>query len=144
MSEDNKAILRRFMDEGFNKGNAAIADELIAPNWVNHDPATPPLPPGPEGIKALFGIYRSAFPDLTFTVDDQIAEGDLVVTRWTARGTHQGELMGIPATGRSGVVTGIEIDRVVNGKIEETWVNWDTMGLLQQLGVIPAPGQAPA
>lgn len=86
-------------------------------------------------------MYRSAYPDTHFTVEDQIAEGDKVVTRWTGRGTHQGELMGVAPTGNEVTVRGIEIDRIVGGRIEETWVNYDTSGMMQQLGVVP-PAEA--
>jgi steroid delta-isomerase-like uncharacterized protein len=87
-------------------------------------------------------MYRAAFPDLKITVEDQIAEGDKVVTRWTAEGTHDGDLPGLPASGRSSTVTGIGIDRIEGGKIVEAWGNWDTLGMLQQLGAIPAPAAA--
>ena len=87
-------------------------------------------------------LYFTAFPDLHFTIEDQIAEGDRVVTRFTARGTHQGAFIGIPPTGKQGVVTGTGIDRFANGKIVEAWFNSDDLGLLQQLGVVPSPGQA--
>ncbi len=135
--EENKAVVRRFLEEVFSKGNLELVDELFAPNYVLHDPAVPGEVRGPEGIKQYVDMYRSAYPDTRFTVEDQIAEGDRVVTRWTGRGTHQGELMGIPPTGQEVTVTGIEFDRVSGGKLEETWVNYDAMGMMQQLGVIP-------
>ena len=94
-----------------------------------------------EQYKQLVTMYFSAFPDLHLTIEDQIAEGDKVVTRWTARGTHQGPFMGIPPTGKRAVVTGIAIDRFANGKFVENWNNGDDLGLLQQLGVVPVPGQ---
>ena len=89
-------------------------------------------------------MYRTAFPDMRITIEDQVAEGDKVVTRWTASGTHQGDLMGIDPTGRRATVTGITIDRISGGKVEETWTNFDAMGMMQQLGVIPSPEQAQA
>jgi len=144
MSQENKAIARRVVDEGFGKGNLGAIDELIAPTFVNHDPAQPAdLPSGPEGVKQSITMYRAAFPDLRINVEDQIAEGDRVVTRWSASGTQQGDLMGVPATGREARATGITIDRIEGGKITESWTNWDTLGLLQQLGAIPetAPTQ---
>jgi steroid delta-isomerase-like uncharacterized protein len=119
-------------------------DELFAPHCVLHDPAVPGEVRGPEGIKQYVGMYRSAYPDTRFTVEDQIAEGDEVVTRWTGRGTHQGELMGTPPTGQEVTVTGIEFDRVSGGNLEETWVNYDALGMMQQLGVIPQPEQTEA
>ena len=140
MSEENKAIARRSLEEAWNKGELAVIDEIVGPNFVNHDPANPGVR-GPEGLKQLVTMYRTAFPDTHFTIEDQMAEGDQVVTRWTARGTHQAELMGIAATNKQVTVTGIGIDRIVGGKIEEAWVNWDTLGLMQQLGVVPAPGE---
>jgi len=97
---------------------------------------------GPAGVKELIAGYRAAFPDIHVTIEDQIADGDLVVSRWSAKGTHQGELMGIPATGKHATVTGITIDRIADGLIVESWNNWDTLGLMQQLGAIPAPAMA--
>jgi len=92
-------------------------------------------------MKQFVSMYLTAYPDTHFTIEDQIAEGDTVVTRWTARGTHKGPLMGIPPTGKQVTVTGISIGRVVNGKTVEGWSNYDTLGMMQQLGVVPAPGQ---
>jgi steroid delta-isomerase-like uncharacterized protein len=138
---DNKAIAHYFLEEGFSTGNLAPADELIAANFANHDPGTPPLPPGPEGYKQLVGMYRAAYPDLKVTVDDLIAEGDKVVGRWTARGTNTGKLGDMPPTGKQATIMGISILLITGGKVAEQWTNWDTLGMLQQLGVIPAPGQ---
>jgi steroid delta-isomerase-like uncharacterized protein len=142
--EENKAVVRRFLEEIFTGGNLELVEELFAPHYVLHDPSVPGEVRGPEGIKQYVGMYRGAYPDTRFTVEDQIAEGDEVVTRWTGRGTHQGELMGIPPTGQEVTVTGIEFDRVSGGKLEETWVNYDAMGMMQQLGVIPQPEQTDA
>lgn len=142
--EENKAVVRRFLEEIFTGGNLELVEELFAPHYVLHDPSVPGEVRGPEGIKQYVGMYRGAYPDTRFTVEDQIAEGDEVVTRWTGRGTHQGELMGIPPTGQEVTVTGIEFDRVSGGKLEETWVNYDAMGMMQQLGVIPQPEQTEA
>jgi steroid delta-isomerase-like uncharacterized protein len=140
LSETNKTVSRRFFDEVFGKGKLAVADELIVKDHINSGPGTPPeLTPGLEGTKQLVTMYRNAFPDLRFTIDDQIAEGDKVVTRWTAHGTHRGELVGIPATGKSATVTGIVVDRLANGKIAESWGIFDQFGMMQQLGVIPVP-----
>ena len=139
-SETNKTVARRFFEEVFSKGNFNVLDEMIATDHVNSGPGTiSGLPAGPEGTKQLVTVYRNAFPDLRFTIDEQIAEGDKVVTRWTALGTHQGELAGIPATGKSSTVTGIAVDRIVNGKIAESWGIFDQFGMMQQLGVIPTP-----
>ena len=143
MSEDNKAITRRLIEEAFVGGNLDLVDELVAPGYESHDPATPPdLRNGPAGVKALIQGYRAAFPDLQITIDQQLADGDYVITRWTGNGTHEGELMGIAATGTHATITGIAIDRIEDGKIAETWENWDTFGLMQQLGAIPAPAAA--
>ena len=142
-TEANKAIARRFLEEVFGQGKLAVADEIVAPDHVDRGPnSLPGLPPGPEGSKMIVTVYRNAFPDIQFTIDEQIAEGDKVVTRWTGHGTHKGELAGIPATGKSATVTGIGVDRIVNGKIVESWGIFDQFGMLQQLGVIPAPGQS--
>ena len=143
MSEENKAISRRFTD-AFNAGDYDTITSLLTDDYTSHDPASPGEVSGPEAARAEIEGYRAAFPDLTLTIEQQIAEGDYVVSRWTGRGTHRGELFGIPATGTQGTATGITIDRIENGKIAETWQNWDTLGLLQQLGAIPAPTAAPA
>lgn len=138
MSAETKAIARRLLEEAFNGGNLATVDELVDPGFVNHDPASAEQAHGIEGAKASIGGYRAAFPDLRIAIERQIAEGDYVVTRWTARGTHQGELMGLAPTGKQATVTGITIDRIRAGRIVESWSNWDTLGLLQQLGAVPA------
>jgi steroid delta-isomerase-like uncharacterized protein len=115
-----------------------LIDELVAPEFVGHDPALPQDIAGPDGQREVVSGYRAAFPDLEVTIDDQIAEGDRVVTRWTARGTHTGDLWGIPGTGKQVTVTGTSIDRNQDGRIVETWSHWDALGLMQQLGVVPA------
>lgn len=140
MSAENKTVARQFL-EGFNSNNLAGAAEFIAASFTNHDPSTPPLPAGPEGYKQLVTTYRTIYPDLRMAVDDLLSEGDKVVCRWTARGTNTGPLMGMPATGKQASITGISILTVVGGKVTEQRTNWDTLGMLQQLGVIPTPGQ---
>jgi steroid delta-isomerase-like uncharacterized protein len=137
-TEENKVIERRFTEEVWNRGNLAVVDELMSADYNSHDPT---MPPGSAGFKQFVLMYRSAFPDVHLTIEDQMAEGDKVVSRWTARGTHQGELMGIAPTGKQVTVTGMNIERIVGGKLVEGWSNYDTLGMLQQLGVIPAPGQ---
>jgi steroid delta-isomerase-like uncharacterized protein len=138
-SQENKELARRFMDEVWNKGNLDFIDEVTAPNHVSHDPASPEdMGGGVEGLRRFTEMYRSAFPDIQMTVEDVIAEGDKVVTRWTARATHQGELMGIPPSGNRVEVTGISIDRIEGGKVVETWSNYDALGMMQQLGVMDA------
>ncbi|MFN8456057.1 MAG: ester cyclase [Anaerolineae bacterium] len=140
MSTENKAISRRFF-ELFSQGDIeTIGQELLSPKIAVHFPGMP----GPlnlESYRQVGLMFRSAFPDIQDMVEDQIADGDKVVTRTTARGTHQGELMGIPATGRQITVTAIAIDRIADNRIVERWLNFDQLGMLQQLGVIPAPGQ---
>lgn len=142
MSAANKALARRIVEEAFTAGRLEVVDELVARDYVGHDPSLPEDARGPEGVKELIAGYRAAFPDIRVTVEDQIAEGDMVVTRWAATGTHQGELMGMPPTGKQGTVTGMTIDRIADGKIVESWDNWDTLGLMQQLGAVPAPATA--
>jgi steroid delta-isomerase-like uncharacterized protein len=139
MSEANKALQRRQLEEVFNKHNPGAVDQFFAPDYVNHN-ALPGMPNDREGVKAFAALYLGAFPDLKITSDFQVAEGDIVVMRWTATGTHTGELMGIPATGKQIKATGISISRVAGGKIVEDWSESDQMGLMQQLGVVPAPG----
>jgi steroid delta-isomerase-like uncharacterized protein len=138
MSDANKQIARRVIEELFSKGKLEVADELLAPEAVGHDPALPEPTRGPEGLKAAAAGYRGGFPDLTIRIETQIAEGDSVCTRWTAVGTNSGEFWGVPPTGKQATVTGITIDRIVDGRIVESWTNWDTLGLMQQLGVVPA------
>jgi steroid delta-isomerase-like uncharacterized protein len=138
LTEDNKALVRRLYEEVFNHRMLALVDELCTTNHVFHNPPT--TPQGREEFKQLLSLYITAFPDARFTVEDQIAEGDRVASRYTFRGTHHGELMGIPPTGKQVTVTGITINRIVNGKSEEGWLNFDAPGMLQQLGVIPAMG----
>jgi len=140
-AEENKAIVRRLFDEVFNKGNLGEADAALAPNYRLHDPAAPNFAGGREAYRQFQARYLKAFPDHRLTVEDQIAEGHRVATRWTARGTHRGDLPGIPATGKPVTVTGITISRMSGGKIAEEWQDWDGLGMLQQLGVVPAhPG----
>lgn len=138
--DTNKTVARRFFEEVFVQGKLNVLDEIIARDHVNSGPGTlPGLPTGPEGTKQLVTTYRNAFPDIHFTIDEQIAEGDKVVTRWTAKGTHKGELVGIPATGKTSTVTGLTVDNFVNGKIAKSWGIFDQFGMMQQLGVIPTP-----
>jgi steroid delta-isomerase-like uncharacterized protein len=138
MSEKNKAIARKALD-AFNSGDVDSLDDVISPDAVDHDPQNPFRDThGPEGAKQTISMYRAAFPDLRIKVEAQIAEGDLVVTRWTSTGTHDGDLPGLPASHNKVAVTGIGIDRIENGKVVEGWNNWDTLGMMQQLGAVPA------
>jgi steroid delta-isomerase-like uncharacterized protein len=138
MSEENKAIVRREMEEVFNHtGNLDAADEIYAPDYVGHEPTTGDIR-GMEGAKQFAAEYRKAFPDLETTIEDQVAEGDKVVTRFSARGTHQGETEDFgPPTGNRIEITGITIEQFAGGKIVEDWTNFDALGLLQQLGLVP-------
>src|SRR5579864_5887314 len=137
--EDNKATARRWYEEVFTAGNLDLIHELFAPNFVDHDPVN--LLPGLEGVRQVVGMYRGAFPDLHITVEDWVAEGEKVVTRFRAQGTHKGPLMGIPPTEKQVTVTDIDILGFEHGKIAEHWGNRDDLGMLQQVGAIPAPGQ---
>lgn len=139
-AEDNKVISRRLFQEFWDGKNLAVADQLLDANHTDHTPGSPPLPPGPEGTKQFATLYFTAFPDLRISIEDQVAEGDRVVTRWRAQGTNTGSLFGMPATNKPATITGITIDRFAGGKIVETWTNFDNLGMLQQLGVIPSMG----
>jgi steroid delta-isomerase-like uncharacterized protein len=141
MSEQNKTLVRRAVEEVWNRGNYAVVNELVASDIVVHASTPDGEIHGPEGVKQFYATLRRAFPDIHFTIEDQIAEGDRVVTRWTARGTHRGEFNGIPPTGKQGAISGIDIDRIADGKVVECWPNADELDLLQQLGVIPVPNQ---
>jgi steroid delta-isomerase-like uncharacterized protein len=137
-TEQLKAMDQRFYQEVWSQGNLDVLDELMAANFDDHDDPNPTdTLEGLEYTKHTIMEYRSAFPDVLFMVEDQIAEGDMVVTRWTAHGTHKGVFRGIPPTGRHAMTTGISITRVASGKFVEGWTIFDTLGLLQQLGVIP-------
>ena len=139
--DENKALVPRFFDE-INKLNVAALDELVAPDYVDHNP--PPFPglaPGLQGGKQAFLMAQQAFSDVHHTIEDQIAHGDKVVTRLSVIGTHTGEIIGIPASGNKVAATGIAIHRIAGGKIVEHWGQTDLLGMLQQMGAIPAPGQ---
>ena len=137
-SEENKALTRRLYEDVFNQRQLAHVDELCSADHVFHNPPT--TLHGREEFKQLLSLYLTAFPDARFTVEDEIAEGDRVASRYTFRGTHQGELMGIAPTGKQVTVTGIIINRIVGGKSAEGWLNFDALGMLQQLGVVPPAG----
>jgi steroid delta-isomerase-like uncharacterized protein len=138
--EENKALLRRAVEEVFSaQGNVDVADEIFAPDYVGMNPTDPQDVRGPEGAKELANMYRSAFPDVRLIIEEQVAEGDKVVTRWIAYGTHQGEMMGIAPTGNQVRVEGITISHIQEGKIVQEWELFDTLGLMQQLGAAPTP-----
>ena len=132
--------MRRYLDV-FEHGNIDLLDELLAPDYVNRTPATPDLPTGPEGVKGVVSMFRSAMPDLRVVVEDMIAEGDKVATRYTLEGTHEGELFGIPPTGQRLSIKSMTVERVSDGKIREHWRVTDNLDMMQQLGVVSEPGQ---
>ena len=140
LTEDNKATVRRFFDVMLNKANTDVADELFAADAVDHA-AFPGQVAGREGFKQAVRMVHSAFPDIHYTAEDMIAEGDRVATRWSLRGTHAGEFLGIPPSGNRVTVTGINILRFAGGQIVECWETWDQLGLRQQLGLLPVPGE---
>jgi len=135
-TEDNKKLVRRFYQE-IDAGNLDAMDELVAEDYVDHNPPPAfPLPPGREGLKQAFRMFWESTPG-THDIEDQIAEGDKVVTRLTARGTHRGDLPGIPATGNALTMTATVIHRIENGRLAEKWSDKDVLGFLQQVGVLP-------
>jgi steroid delta-isomerase-like uncharacterized protein len=144
MSEQNKNVVRRLFDELWNKGNLQVADEIIAPTYQHHDASTPDLGKGPEGEKKRVNLYRNAFHDFRLNIEDLYAEGETVVARWSCRGVHKGELNGIAPTNKQFAITGITVCRFDHGKIVEGFVNWDALGLMRQLGVVPEPTKSMA
>lgn len=138
-AEENRAMVRRIVEELVNKGDLAVVDEIFASNFVNHSPATGTTPDR-EGIKQYIAMVRSAFPDYHNIIEDLIAEGDKVVARVMCRGTHRAEFMGIAPTGKSVAFSAVSIFHFAGGKVVEWWNNTDNLGLLQQLGMLPPPG----
>jgi predicted ester cyclase len=137
-TEENKNIVRRIFEEGLNQNKPEVFDELISPSYVNYDFPAPAR--GLEGFKMVIGVFRAAFPDMHVTLEEELAEGDKVITRGYFTGTHEGDFQGIPSTGKQIKVKYIDIWRVENGKLVENWVQMDQLGLMQQLGVLPMPG----
>jgi predicted ester cyclase len=140
--EANREIGRRVLVEMWGGGDLDLADELYAPDYVDHVSRgpEPETVSGAEGIKQAVRLFRSAFPDLRYTVEDTIAERDLVMARFSARGTHRGEFLGAKPTGEVIGYTGTDINRIVDGRIVESWVHYDALGLLQQVGLVPDLG----
>ena len=138
----NKDIVRRVTEEPWTGDYSAI-DELVAPDFVGHDPAQPDIG-GPQGVKEFYDQFRTGFPNARVKIDQQLEDGDYVASRWTGTGTHQGEVFGIAATGKQVTVTGTTISRIAGGKLAEEWTNWDTLGMLQQIGAVPAMETATA
>ncbi|MBI1880230.1 MAG: ester cyclase [Chloroflexi bacterium] len=141
-TEQNKALVRQLVEEVINQGNIRVIDELLIPDFIEHEELPPGIPPGREAPKVLFTMLRSAFPDLKATIEHLIAEGDEVVFHMTWTGTHDGEFMGIPPTGKRISINVIDILSIAEGKFVEHWGVMDSMAMMQQLGVVPAPGQA--
>jgi predicted ester cyclase len=139
MSEQNKALARRYFEELWSRGNLGVADEILDPSFVFHGPGVEVR--GPEAFKQLVITFRTAFPDLDISGAEYIAEQDKVASCFTLRGTQRGEFQGIPPTGRPVAVAGTHIFRIAGGKIEDIRISTDTLGMLQQLGVLPAPGE---
>jgi steroid delta-isomerase-like uncharacterized protein len=135
-AEENKAIVLRHWEEVVSKGNLDLIDEIFAPDFVAHEAAQDIREP--EGVRQFIILLRAAFPDLHVTVEDVLAEGDKVVQRWSGHGSHQGELMGLPPSGKRISVAGITISRFEGGKVAEEWELYDMMGMMQQLGALPS------
>ena len=144
-AEANAAAARRIIDEAFNQGRLEVFDEVCSPDVVSHDPAEPEDIRGIAAHKERVRGYRTAMSDLEVIIDDVVATGDKVATRWRARGTNDGELMGMAPTGKRVEITGMSIDRFDSeGKIVETWDQWDNAGFMVQLGLAPEPATASA
>ena len=144
MSTDQKKVTaRRWFSDVITHGQQAVADQIFTANHAFHDPHAPPggWPTGPEGPKMIATAFGGGFSGWNIIIEDQIAEGDKVATRWAASATHTGPLMGIPPTGKTVRVTGVNVTRFAEGKIVESWFNFDMLTLLQQLGAIPTPEQ---
>jgi steroid delta-isomerase-like uncharacterized protein len=142
MTETNEAVVRRFVEDAFNGRDLDLLDEIVAEGFANHDPPFPGLAPGREGLKQAFGGFWSAFPDIRATTVQLVADEDKVATVVTLAGTHQGELMGLPPTGREVNVRVVEIFRLVGGEITERWGVVDRSALLTQLGAVGAAAEA--
>jgi len=138
MSGQNEAIARRYFEEIFNKGKLEVAEEIVANTCINHDRVNEVQ--GIGGVKELAAKYRKAFPDLHLAIEDTISQADKVVVRWSWSGTHKGDLAGLAPTGKQTGGTGTTVFRVAGGKIAESWVNWDTLGMLEKLGVVQQAG----
>jgi steroid delta-isomerase-like uncharacterized protein len=148
-ANENKALVRRFVEEVWNQGNLGVIEHLVAPDFQDHghmaaqqgsqpsgQPGEQHFATGPEGTRHFIQMIRSAFPDIQVTIEQELAEGDLVATHWTIRGTQHGPFMGIEPTGKQIQVQGVVIDRCAGGKVAEEWIAWDRLGLLQQLGAV--------
>lgn len=139
MSERNKAVVHRAVEELFNTGNLDIVEQVFAPDYVDHSPSDSELS-GLENVKRFVAAWRAAFPDTRSTVEDMIAEGDKVAARWTTRATHRGEFLGVPPTGNVVTAQWLGIFHLSDGRIVDSWDHYETQGLLRQLGIDPTPG----
>jgi steroid delta-isomerase-like uncharacterized protein len=135
-TDQNKALVRRFYD-AIDGGDLAALDQFVADDYIDHNPGAPGLAPGIAGLRQFFTISLNGFSAFRHTIDDQIAEGDKVVTRLTATGVHSGDIFGFPATGKRVAMTSIVVHRIADGMLAEHWSQSDNLGLLQQLGVLP-------
>ena len=142
-TEANKTLVRRLVEEGINQANESVFLDLLSPDVVDHY-ARPGLPPGRAGWNLYRKLFRAAFPTGRWEIEDIVAEGDLIAARASFTGTHQGEFLGVPPTGRQVTVSAIHICRLADGKIVERWVNSDELGMLRQLGAIATPEQVAA
>jgi predicted ester cyclase len=140
--EINKAVVRRWLTEFWGQKKLAVADEILTPDSQVHDAHAPDIPPGPNGYKGYAKQFMDAFSDMTVSIEDLLAEGDKVVARWKTEGRHTGALGPLPATGRTVSFTGTDVYRLRNGNLAEAWTNFDRLGLMQQLGAIPAEAAA--
>jgi steroid delta-isomerase-like uncharacterized protein len=136
-TEKNQVVVHRYIDEFWSEGKVELAEELISPAYTRTDPSTPWVTGDREGVKQVMLSLRSAFPDLHFDTQELIPTGDKVIVRWTATGTHQGELLGIAPSGMSVSIMGTSIYRLSGGQMVDEYTIWDSMGMMQQLGVIP-------
>jgi steroid delta-isomerase-like uncharacterized protein len=138
-TEQNKAIARRWTEELWGRGDLSVADEIIAPEYERHDPGDPFPARGPEDVKRIVTMLRGMLPDLTLTIEATVAEGDLVVSRYTATATDTRGYMGMPPTGRTIRTAAMQMFRIVDGRIVESWAVRDDLGTLRQLGQLPVP-----
>jgi steroid delta-isomerase-like uncharacterized protein len=140
--EENRTLIHRFVEEVFNRGNLDVVEEIYAPIYVGHTAGLPEQTLGPEGVKEFVELYRSAFPDIRTTIEDIVTVGDKLAYRWTAVGTHQGEFLGVAPSNNAVEITGTTMERIEGGKIVETYNNFDQLGMMRQIGAMPAPEQS--
>jgi steroid delta-isomerase-like uncharacterized protein len=138
MAQENSALIRRWFEEVWNKGRMEAIDEMASPSVIGHGQAQHDTDIGLQEFRAFASSIRSAFPDLKVTIDHTVEQGDKVVARWTATMTHKGNFLGFAPTGKTATITGTTTQRIAGGKIVEGWDNWDQLGLLVQIGAVPA------